>query len=329
MDTNRICLICPYFGKFPNYIDLTFRSCKSNPTIDWLLFTDCSNYSFLPDNVKIIRTSFDDFRKRIQAAFDFPIALNKPYKLCDFKPTYGDILEEYLQGYDFWGHCDLDVIFGDLRNFCTDEILSKYDKVFTRGHLTLYRNTPAVNRYFMLPGDGYDYRDVFSDPHNKLFDEMNGVNKILAKHGIAQYQSEGLVADISTKMKKFVLGSPIINERLKNYPKQIFFWENGKTFRAYHIKKKQIVTTEIAYIHFQKRKFPEPAFKVEDSLDAFYITPDGFFEKIKKIQKYDFVAYNKGNFWGILPYYNKLVIKKIKNRLNRFRHTIINSKDRD
>jgi len=175
----RICIICPYFGVLPNYIGLFFQSCKTNYSIDWLIFTDCSYHGYLPNNVKLIFTSFDDFRERVQAKFDFQISLTSAYKLCDFRPAYGVILNDYLNGYDYWGHCDLDMIFGDIRKFWTDEVLSKYDKIFTRGHLTLYRNTPIVSKYYMLPGEGYDYKNVFSNPKSRCFDEMIGINKIL------------------------------------------------------------------------------------------------------------------------------------------------------
>ena len=43
--------------------------------------------------------------------------VNSPYKLCDYKPVYGLIFDEDLQDYDFWGHCDVDLIFGDIRKF--------------------------------------------------------------------------------------------------------------------------------------------------------------------------------------------------------------------
>ena len=34
----------------------------------------------------------------------------------DLRPAYGVLFEEYLDGYDFWGHCDLDVLFGRIRD---------------------------------------------------------------------------------------------------------------------------------------------------------------------------------------------------------------------
>jgi hypothetical protein len=258
--------------------------------------------------------SFDDFRKRVQATFDFPITLDRPYKLCDFRPAYGSILEDYLQNYDFWGYCDLDMIFGDIRKFCPEEILSKYDKIFTRGHLTLYRNTPEVCRYYRLSG-GYNYRDVFSTHGSLNFDERPGINKILKQRGIQQYSSKGLIGDISALRRKFVLAEPIVNDKLFNYRRQVFFWEKGKTFRAYLASDGSIVNTEVAYIHLRKRTLPDIQFEVSDNLDSFFVTPDGFFPKECEVQKKDFKKFNKGDIWGKLPHY----WERLKNRIKRLK----------
>ena len=80
---------------------------------------------------------------------DFEITLSKPQKLCDYKCAYGVIFEDYIQDYDWWGHCDLDQIFGNLNMFVTEDMLRKYDKLFSLGHLSLYKNSYKNNRIFM------------------------------------------------------------------------------------------------------------------------------------------------------------------------------------
>ena len=65
----------------------------------------------------------------------FHVSLDQSYKLCDFKPAYGFLFEEYLQGYQFWGHCDIDTIMGNLSKLLTDELLNQYDKLFCMGHM--------------------------------------------------------------------------------------------------------------------------------------------------------------------------------------------------
>lgn len=145
--------VVPYFtcgnGTVHPMTQLWLDSCKYNSTVDWLFFTDCDLSSFdVPANVQIIKSSFEEIKAKIQSLFSFKISLNKPYKLCDFKPVYGEAFTEELQNYDFWGFCDIDLIWGDIRKFITDEILEKYDRVLTHGHCSLFRNTQEVNKAY-------------------------------------------------------------------------------------------------------------------------------------------------------------------------------------
>ena len=130
MKESSICLVVLYFGKLPNYFNLWLTSCKYNKTINFLLFIDDETKYDYPNNVKVIYTTFENIKNQIQSKFDFNISLKKPYKLCDYKPAYGYIFNEYLEKYDFWGHCDLDVIFGNLRKFLSEEILMQNDKIY-------------------------------------------------------------------------------------------------------------------------------------------------------------------------------------------------------
>ncbi|MBY0481821.1 MAG: hypothetical protein K2Q21_10720, partial [Chitinophagaceae bacterium] len=98
-----------------------------------------------------------------------------PYKICDFRPAYGVIFNEFLKPYDFWGHIDEDIILGRLKRFITTKDLGKYDIITMRhdylvGCLTLYKNTPKINRLYTK---NRDYKLVFSCPDNLGFDETN------------------------------------------------------------------------------------------------------------------------------------------------------------
>ena len=112
---SRIAFIVPYFGRFPNYFQLWLISCKNNPTVDWYVLTNDQTTFDYPKNVHVIHESFEGMRGRVQSFFDFKLAIEDPYKLCDFKPAYGEIFAQYLRNYDFWGCCDIDAIFGDIR----------------------------------------------------------------------------------------------------------------------------------------------------------------------------------------------------------------------
>ena len=92
----RICLVIPYFGKLPNYFQLFLKSCSCNSDFNWIVFTDDVTEFQYPPNVRRVIISFEELRKIVKSKFDFETCLDRPYKLCDFKPAYGLIFEEYL-----------------------------------------------------------------------------------------------------------------------------------------------------------------------------------------------------------------------------------------
>ena len=113
---NKIGIIGVYFGKLPNYFPLWLKSCEHNRTIDFLIFTD-QEIQFYPNNVKVHKISLPEMKQLAIKALGLDVSLERPYKCCDFKPVYGLIFEDYLKHYDYWGHCDFDLIFGDLASF--------------------------------------------------------------------------------------------------------------------------------------------------------------------------------------------------------------------
>ncbi len=154
----KIIMLMPYFGKWPVWMDLYIESCKLNPTINWLFFTDCGLPKNRAKNVKYVHMNLDEFNTLASSKLNIPVNIKKPitiknsYKLCHFKPAYGLIFEDYLNGYDFWGHGDIDVIYGNIRKFVTNKIL-KFDVIsfhshMISGHFTLYRNRPRMNKKF-------------------------------------------------------------------------------------------------------------------------------------------------------------------------------------
>ena len=149
----KIALILPYFGKFDTLFPLWLASCKWNSDIDWLIFTDDKTKYDFPANVKVEYMGFADLRKKIQSLYDFPISLDTPYRLCNFKPAYGEIFEEYLKEYDAWGFCDNDMIYGQILPNIKFPLHGKY-KVGKFGHLSFIPNTYKSNRLYRF-GDAY------------------------------------------------------------------------------------------------------------------------------------------------------------------------------
>lgn len=167
-----IVLIFPYFGKLPVQYKMWRESALRNPSVDFMFFTDADVEP--AKNIIVHKMLFEDFRKYIQSIFDFPIVLDRPYILCDFKPAYGEALQEYINKYDYWGYGDLDVVYGDIRAFLTDEILCHYKFFLGFGHLTLYSNDKETNTYYKVIVPGYqDYREAFTIHDQTFFDEYD------------------------------------------------------------------------------------------------------------------------------------------------------------
>lgn len=69
---------------------------------------------------------WNDCVSLIKSKFYFDVAIEHRYKLCDFRPAFGHIFKEYIDGYDFGGYADSgDTLYGDLRALMLDYILYK------------------------------------------------------------------------------------------------------------------------------------------------------------------------------------------------------------
>jgi len=173
---DKIILITCWYGEYPWYLPYYLHSCSYNSSIDFVIITDnTDDVPNLPENVKIILKSLPDIISATSEKLNFNINIDYPYKLCDFKPAYGFMFPELIKGYDFWGHCDLDIIYGDIRSFFTGEILENYDYLsvrhdYTTGCFGLYRNIDLMNNYFQK---SKDYKKVFSESKHYCFDECS------------------------------------------------------------------------------------------------------------------------------------------------------------
>lgn len=170
-----VIIIC-YMGKLPWYFDFFLQSCKYNPSVDFIIITDDQSYEGeLPSNIKIIYKDIIEINDIASEKLGFKTNISSGYKLCDFKPTYGLLFSELVQAYDFWGHGDLDVIFGNIRTFMTDDILSNFDLIavrddFLTGYFQLFRNDDKMR---MLFKESKDYQKILSSDIHYCFDETN------------------------------------------------------------------------------------------------------------------------------------------------------------
>lgn len=306
-------IIIPYFGELPNYFQLWLKSVRQNESFNWLLFLDdITSYDY-PDNVKVIYTSFREMKDKISEKFAFKISLNSPYKLCDFRPAYGFIFEEYIEGYDFWGYGDIDLLYGNLSKFITDDILLKYDRILPNGHLSLYRNCKEMNTAYRLKEDGFPvYTEVFSSSKSYCFDEWPGVTSIFKKKGIKQYLIP-IMADIS--WLHYRLRHAKVEQR--NYKKQCFVMHNGAVYQIWESKARYSFK-EYPYIHLQKRKMYLPALTKDIDYNTVIITPSSFIlsnldNLLDKRALHKYLHFRWNDIYPFMQFYSRLIKIRSKN----------------
>lgn len=284
---NKIAVIALWFGKLPDYFYLWTRSLEKNKDYHFLLFTDQPvPVKGLPSNLKVISYSFDQLKATIGASLSIKPALDYSYKLCDFRPSFGEVFSSYLAGYQFWGYCDIDVMFGNLSHFITPEILTANHKIFNRGHFTLYRNEPWINQIYRS-SKTINAKAIFESPACYIFDEWHGIHQIFKEFNLFQYHNE-CIADIQPNKARYTCSN------IENFKKQLFIWEDGEV-KQYYIKNETLQSRELAYIHFKKRKIHIKDTKAFSSpsviLNAFSFIPfEGTVTK-NLVKKYDQANY--------------------------------------
>lgn len=148
-----------YYGKPYPWKDKIVPHWNTVKGYDFVLFTDMGMES--KGNVRIVKSDMDWFSKYVSKKLDIDYKLyptpNAPYPISkhvyDLWPTQGVLFEEYHKGYDWWGHGCLDIVYGDVNKWLTDEYLSDCD-IFGNdpdaicGPFSLYRNEPKINHLF-------------------------------------------------------------------------------------------------------------------------------------------------------------------------------------
>jgi hypothetical protein len=188
-----------------------------------------------------------------------------PRKFCDLKPAYGEIFENEVNGHDFWGICDMDIVWGDIRKFVTPQILSTYSIISSRkenisGHFTLFRNNPAINRlYKQLP----DYKNLFEVPEFRWTDEVV-LSDYLQKH------NDGKDLGINVYWPSILCNQERGRDSHQEYYLDRWLWQNGKMINT---KKGE----EVMYLHFinWKRTMRYCEVKYEDNPHQFFISYNG------------------------------------------------------
>lgn len=149
-------LLTLWHGPLPPWMDRFADRVRANRLVDWelLAVTNVRHYNLLASLVSGV-----------------PCVKSTPYALCDLRPLFGQMFADRYAGYDWWGWCDLDVVFGDLDRLLPP-LLEKYDVISGEpyslaGPFTILRNTPATTTLYRRG----DFQEVLSDPEYANFDE--------------------------------------------------------------------------------------------------------------------------------------------------------------
>lgn len=233
MHFHSIAILTCWYGPYPWYFPYFIHSCKYNPTIDFIIITD--NDTQIPNkskNIKIIHRTLEQIKATASEKLGFTANIDHPYKLCDFKPTYGFLFPEIVAGYNFWGIGDIDVVYGNIRDFMTEEILSSYHVISSRhdyisGAFCLFKNSEQMNTLFM---ESKDYEQVFSSAENFCFDECSYL--------FAELKNGNSIFDYPERIQSMTY---IVKKAVADYKLKAFFdfiivegapgkikWANGK-----------------------------------------------------------------------------------------------------
>lgn len=303
----KIALILPYFGKFPNYFNLWLETASYNLIVDFYIFTDNRELTINKDNIIINYLEFSEIKNMLEMKLKEKIKLETPYKLCDYKPLYGLIFFNYIKSYTHWGHCDPDIIWGDLSKFLTPKILNNYDKIYTKGHLTIYKNNLKINNLVLskqIKSKFINFNDVKTTNYNCYFDEGEYINELFRSERLNIYLKSDC-ADILYKDFRFRLAS---NKEEFRDLSQVYIWKKGKLI-GYFLKGEKIEEKEFSYIHLQKRRMLLGKLDKE----SFKIVPNMFSENlvinINELKKYS----REDTLKEKLKYIKMRIIRKVNN----------------
>jgi len=289
MASPRLLFLIPYFGRWPFWMPFFLQSCRFNPDVQWLFFTDCGTPSDAPDNVRFRNMSFADYCALVSTQLGIDFRPRNPYKLCDLKPALGYVHADELDSFDFWGFSDIDLVYGNLRGYFSAERLERFDLLSTHerrisGHLCLLRNNARMREAFMqVPG----WKTKLASSEHNAYDEA-AFSRLFIRHKNWPAPLRWL-SDICNPWRRsseFVEAFSTPNGRIPwrdgsfDFP-QRWIWHRGQ------LRNDRDGAQEFPYFHFigwkcdiwpvhgEHELSGDPALAVQD---AWSITPTGFRE---------------------------------------------------
>lgn len=273
----RIAVIIPYFGVLPHWFPYFVKSVAHSPILDVLLLTDAQVESPFPENIKVHTFSLADFGKLASRALSLPVSLATPFKVCDFKPAFGVIFQQYIHDYEFWAFGDIDLVYGNLASFL-QPLLSNHDVISCRkgwisGSLCVLRNCKEVNSLYTRSAD---WKKAFLSPDYFLFDELGGLFYAEVLNGADLLLLKGQVESFTHVVKRAAQEGSLrcaFNDLACEHIDwgESIFYDNGRLTKLRD-------SSAVMYVHYvcMKRRFFEVPM-VATVPDKFFIRKTGIY----------------------------------------------------
>ena len=203
MENKRMAFIVVWFGDFPPYLNLFLQSASKQKDFDFIFFAEKDKLPYLSENIKLIKISFSEFNAIAinRGIIDSP--LTYAYKLCDIKPAWFHILEDFLpeNKYDYVGYIDIDLVLGNINDFLPPIEIRKFDLCtitteYISGAFTIMRNNSYMRTLYQR-ARGWQY--IFNSNHHFAFDEklrVSGLSEQESSHINSKYGSLQSYSDI-------------------------------------------------------------------------------------------------------------------------------------
>lgn len=140
-------LITHWFGELPEWWELWWKNIEQLRADGYeILFED----------------NEDRFAERVKRVLGVEYPRGDGRKVCDYRCTFGELYRHELGDFSYWGHTDLDMVYGRVGHFLPDELLVGYDifsnhDTYVSGPWSLYRNVQLVNELFLQVPYWQDY----------------------------------------------------------------------------------------------------------------------------------------------------------------------------
>jgi hypothetical protein len=225
----------PYFGRWPEWINLFIESCKWNPDVRWRFYTDCGEPENKIGNVEYVHISFEDYKALVRNRLGIQFNPADPYKLCDLKPCYGDIHARDIFCYPFFGYGDIDVVYGRISHFYSQNLRAQFNTFSVRpdmfaGHFAVLRNKPALRRaYTRIP----DYQKILERQEYCGMDEWSFGRVFRSPSRVPSIVRSMLARFDACQRNLFIYRHTTVLspkgwlDGTMNYP-QRWFWKNGR-----------------------------------------------------------------------------------------------------